>query len=289
MRWKKALGSGTAALALVAAACTGTAAAVERAPQRYVALGDSFVAGPLIPNLHGTPVGCLRSDRNYPSLVAARLGAALTDVSCSGAETVDMAAPQVTPLGTNPPQVSAVTAGTDLVTLSIGGNDIGFGEITVTCGLLSIADPVGAPCAARYGDTLDRRVAETAPKVGAVLREVRARAPQARILVVGYLRLMPERPGCWPLAPVAQGDLVFLDGLQRSLNGMMARQAEANGAGFVDAYEGGLGHDMCAAPDRKWVEGIVLTAPAAPVHPNAAGMREVADRVAAVLEAGRDT
>ncbi|MQY05988.1 SGNH/GDSL hydrolase family protein [Actinomadura macrotermitis] len=282
MLLKKALGLGAAVAAVLA---LGAPAQAAPSGGGYVALGDSFTAGPLIPNPAGRPAGCMRSDHNYPSLVAARIGARLTDVSCSGAETTDMTAPQRTSLGVNPPQLNALTRRTRLVSLGIGGNDLGFSEITVACGLASVTDPLGAPCTARFGDRIARRVDAVAPKVAAVLAGIRRRAPRARVLVVGYLRLVPGAPGCWPAVPIARGDLAFLDGAERRLNRMLAEQARAVGATFVDTYRGGLGHDMCARPGRKWVEGIVLTSPAAPVHPNQAGMREVARRVTAALDA----
>ncbi|MBW8485007.1 SGNH/GDSL hydrolase family protein [Actinomadura parmotrematis] len=292
MHLKKALGVASAVAALlalgspVAARADGTAAAQGKS---YVALGDSFTAGPLIPRSAGGVPGCLRSDHAYPSLVAAGLGARLTDASCSGAETEHMSSPQTTPLGVNPPQLDALAEDTGLVTLGIGGNDVGFGQIAVTCGLLSVKDHAGAPCTARYGDELARRVDATAPKVAAVLAEIHRRSPRARVLVVGYLRLVPEAPGCWPVVPLAAGDLAFLDAAERRLNAMLEKRAAAAGATFVDAYRDGLGHDMCAPPGRKWVEGIALTSAAAPFHPNAAGMREVAARVAAAVPAARST
>src|SRR5258708_24916810 len=95
----------------------------------YVRLGDSYASGPLIPNQHLNPVGCLRSDHNYPSLVAGVIHArSFRDVSCSGATTVEMTSPQQVPLGTNPPQLSALPARATLVTLTIGRHDIGFGS-----------------------------------------------------------------------------------------------------------------------------------------------------------------
>jgi lysophospholipase L1-like esterase len=253
---------------------------------RYVALGDSFTAGPLIPSQHGTPLGCLRSTNNYPSLVSQRLSTGtFVDVSCSGADTGDMTTSQSVTPGTNPPQFDALTSATTLVTVGIGGNDIGFADVVTTCAELSFTNPFGAPCKARFGDELDRRIAATAPKVAAVLSGIHERAPQAKVLVVGYLRLLPEGRGCWPVVPLAQGDVPYLDAAERSLNAMLADEADRHDAGFVDAYAGGNGHDMCASASRKWVEGIVVTSPAAPVHPNAAGMRVVADRVVAALSA----
>ncbi|MFL6053827.1 MAG: SGNH/GDSL hydrolase family protein [Actinoallomurus sp.] len=253
---------------------------------RYVALGDSFTAGPFIPHRHGTPIACLRSDHNYPSLVARLLQpGAFTDVSCSAATTDDMTRAQPVLFGHNLPQLDAVTRETSLVTIGIGGNDIGYGRIVLGCATLSLTAPHGAPCTRYYGATLDQRIAATAPKIATLLGAVHARAPRARVLLVGYPRMLPARTGCWPTVPAASGDVPFLDGFERHLNTMLAEQARLGGADFVDAYTTTQRHDMCAAD--RWVEGILVTSPAAPVHPNARGMQAVADRVLAVLGASR--
>ncbi|MEV0401650.1 SGNH/GDSL hydrolase family protein [Actinoallomurus sp. NPDC050550] len=253
---------------------------------RYVALGDSFTAGPLIPHRHGSPIACLRSDHNYPSLVARMLEpVAFTDVSCSAATTEDMTRAQSVLFGHNAPQLDAVTRDTSLVTIGIGGNDIGYSRIVLACATLSLTAPHGTPCTRYYGATLDQRIAATAPKIAALLEAVHARAPRARVLLVGYPRMLPARKGCWPNVPTADGDVPFLDAFERHLNTMLAEQARLGGAGFVDAYTSGRRHDMCAAD--RWVEGIFVTNPAAPVHPNAKGMQAVADRVLAVLGASR--
>jgi len=270
---------------VVVSLSVGTPVARAAAEERYVSLGDSFVAGPLIPAVRpGSPLGCLRSDHDYPSLVAAGLKvAAFTDASCSGATTTDMTTAQHTRLGTNAPQLNALTSRTTLVTLGIGGNDIGFADVVLSCGLFGLFDPAGAPCATRFGRGLDRRIAATGPKVAAVLRGIHERSPQARVVVVGYLRLLPSGRGCWPRVPLGAGDTAYLDTAERHLNAMLAGQARAGGAAFVDTYAGGDGHDMCAAEARRWVEGLVPRSPAAPIHPNAHGMREVANRVLAAL------
>src|SRR3954447_4121541 len=102
----------------------------QAAGGRYIALGDSFTAGPLIPHRHGTPIACLRSDHNYPALVARLLEpAAFTDVSCSAATTEDMTRAQPVLFGHNIPQLDAVTRDSTLVTIGIGGNDIGYSRI----------------------------------------------------------------------------------------------------------------------------------------------------------------
>ena len=119
-----------ALVALVAPA--GPAGAAT--PGRYVALGDSYTAGPLIPNQSLSPLGCLRSDQDYPAEVQRGLGfTQFADVSCSGADTGDMTSPQAVSPGPNPPQFNALTLDTGVVTLGIGGNDIGFVDIAATC------------------------------------------------------------------------------------------------------------------------------------------------------------
>src|SRR5690606_21275597 len=100
----------------------------------YVALGDSYTAAPGTGEPVGTPRGCGRSDNNYPRLLADRLAPeSFTDVSCGGATTEHLTAPQRTPDGTNPPQLDAVTPKTTLVTVGIGGNDVGFVELANRC------------------------------------------------------------------------------------------------------------------------------------------------------------
>jgi hypothetical protein len=174
--------------ACAALAATLTIGAAGASAADWVGLGDSYAAGPLIPNQELTPLGCLRSDHNFAHLAAAQLGQSLADVSCSGATTGDMTAPQdVTPGPANPPQFDALTPATRTATLQIGGNDIGFSSIAEDC--LSTS-PDGHPCQDKYvvdgQDEISRRIAETAPKVDAVLDGIRARSPNAKILVVNY-------------------------------------------------------------------------------------------------------
>ncbi len=139
---------------LVFAVAPATAGAAK-----WVGLGDSFAAGPLIPNQSLSPLGCLRSSKNFARLAAASGGHTLTDVSCSGAKTTDMTAPQSTSAGTNPPQLNALTLDTGIVSLQIGGNDIGFTEILQNC---VTYNPFGKPCQNRYNpggnDTISARI-----------------------------------------------------------------------------------------------------------------------------------
>lgn len=283
----------SAVFAVVATAALAVPAAAAEdldAPRvdHYVALGDSFASGPFIPVQRTDPIGCARSTRNYPSLLAEQLNpGAFTDVSCGGAKTVDMTAPQQVLFGSNAPQFEALTADTDLVTVTIGGNDIGFADIIADCGLASITDPRGNPCerkaTAGGTDSYRARIAETAPKVDAVLGGIHERSPDATVVLVGYLRILPPTGGCFPIVPIARGDVPYLDGVQQDLNAMMAKRAAEHGAVFVDTYAESMGRDACQLPWHKWVEGLLPTRPAFPVHPNASGMKAVAGMIVEAL------
>jgi hypothetical protein len=266
-------------VALTATLAVGVAGA--RAAN-WAGLGDSYAAGPLIPNQQLDPLGCLRSDHNFAHLAAAQLGRSLADVSCSGATTDDMTQSQDVTPGPNPPQFNALTPTTQVVTLQIGGNDIGFTEIIENC---ASASPFGHPCQDRYvvggDDTLRDRIAAAAPKVAAVIQGIPARSPQARVFVVNYAAILPETGvGCWPTVPIAWADVPYLRGIEKALNAMLAQQAAANGATIVDDYSASIGHDACKSTTTKWVEPLIPTNPAAPFHPNARGEAGIAAVVA---------
>ena len=260
----------------VAAVFAGTA---EAAP-RYTALGDSYAAGPLIPNPL-TPLGCLKSSNNYGRIAQRTLAfAEYRDATCSGARTDHMTAPQNVSPGPNPPQLNSLSADTRLVTLSIGGNDIGFSDLALDC---VSALPFGSPCRDRYtrgGDQISARIAATAPKVAAVLQGIHARSPLAKVLVVNYSAIFPHSGnGCWPRMPVTPADVRWLREKQVQLNAMLATQAAANAATIVDVYGASAGRDACAGSGTRWVEPYIPGNAAAPLHPNLRGMQAMAAMV----------
>jgi hypothetical protein len=251
----------------------------------YVALGDSYVAGPVIP-LQIEPYGCLKSNNNYAHLAAPRIPLPLRDPSCSGAETEDMTASQGVWPEPNPPQFDSLSADTSVVTLGIGGNDIGFSGIAEDCFNTS---PNGPSCQSKFVvngvDEVSTRIAETAPKVAATLQGIAARSPQARVFVVNYPAIFPHTGGgCWPQLPVAEQDVAWLRAKQEELNRMLADQAAAAGAALIDWYAASRGHDACQLPGLRWVEPLVPASPAAPVHPNLIGMLAAADLVTAAVK-----
>lgn len=256
---------------------TGANAASSPNFRNYVALGDSYAAGPLIPLPRLDPLLCVRSTNDYAALLASKLGLwSYADNTCSGADTTHMTTSQSLTIGTHAPQFNALTADTDLVSISIGGNDYSvFGSIVGTCPGLKDSDPTGAPCKAHFTvngtDTLLAALANTKTNITTVLNGIRQRSPHAKVLVVGYPRLTPTSGYCAAL-PLADGDYAWADSVERALNAAASSAASATGSTFVDTYTPSLGHDVCAG-GAAWVNGKDLDLlAAAPYHPFYAGM-----------------
>jgi lysophospholipase L1-like esterase len=253
-----------------------------------VALGDSYTAGALLPaDLTASPLGCLRSTKAYPELVAAALGASLTDVACSSAGVGDMTAAQQTNLGTNAPQLNALAADDSLVVLTLGGDDLSFTNVLEKCMELSFTDPWGSPCQAYYTqggtDQLAAAVRAEAPSMAAVLAAIAARAPQARTVLVGYPDLFPLSGGCWPAVPITNGDIAYLRGIELQLNAMLAADAKAAGDTYVDTYTPTIGHDFCQPERVRDIEGLLPGSWAYPFHPNSRGQAAIAAAILAAL------
>ena len=272
----------------IATMTAGTAAAAPAGT--FVALGDSYAAGNLIPaSPVGAPAGCLRSTHNYSGDVQAVIHAGrYVDVACTDATTADMTRSQDTVAGTNRPQFDALSPRDSLVTITIGGNDIGFRSILATCVALSVTSPSGNPCERHFTaggtDRLAARVAAAGPKVAAVLAGIHRRAPHARVLLVGYPDILPNTgTGCFPDVPLAHGDVPYLRATEVALNRALARAAAASHATFVDTYRATIGHDVCQRSGTRWVEGLIPDSPAFPFHPNGRGQQAMARQVLAAL------
>lgn len=270
---------------LVAITAMLPAGVANAAAERYVALGDSAASGPLIPLPDLSAPGCFRSTANYPKLVARQLGVPITDVTCSGADTRDMTNPQETDLGTVGPQFDALNADTTLVTLQIGGNDAGLVGLAESC-LNLLPQPFGDSCAeentAGGGDVYGERVASVGPKVAAVLDGITQRAPNARVFVVGYTTYLPPN-GCYPWVPVWGQDADYIQAKIDQLNQVLADAAATHGATYVDIRTPGIGKDVCKSSLIRWTEPFIPANIAAPLHPNATGMRGMANVVAATI------
>ena len=282
-------------LTLTVVVCALTGSAAYAAGGVYVALGDSYTSAPLVPNQHGDPIDCGRSDHNYPSLVAQEFQVGtFVDVSCGSAETKHMTEPQTDlPLGgTNPPQFNGLRSDATLVTVGIGGNDAGLVGVAEKCAELGVTNPTGTACRDHFApggnDTVAAKIEAAKPKIAAVLQGIHQRSPQARVAIVGYPDVLPKNgESCYPMVPLSPDDIRYIDELIVRINAMIAGQAAANEAEFVDTYRDSGGHDVCKLPPNRWFEGLVPTEPAYPLHPNAKGEASMARSTIAQLNRPR--
>jgi lysophospholipase L1-like esterase len=271
---------------VLAAALATFAGVAQAATGPYVALGDSYTSAPLVPNPTGNPILCGRSTNNYPQDVKRAISpTSFTDASCSSATTADMTQSQSLEGGlqTAPPQFNALGAQDALVTVGIGGNDAGLIGVAEECAKLDAAWPFGSRCKSHYNsggtDTEVAKINATGPKVASTIRGIHARAPQARVLVVGYPDGLPQNGStCYPVVPYSSGDVTYFNSLELKLNAVIKQAAQANGATYVDTFSSSIGHDACKG-SSAWVNGIIPTSAAFPLHPNAAGEANMAKQV----------
>lgn len=287
------LRTAASALALCVLAVTAPAAAGGKAPlprgARYVAMGSSFASGSgVAPYDPAAPARCQRSMENYARQLARKHALTLVDVTCGGATTAHI----LGPWNELPPQVDALTPDTALVTVTIGGNDIGYigGLIAGSCGAIPDSGPsFGAQplcrmiaAGRRSGAALPTatedgwRKVETA--LNGIVQEIRRRSPRARIIFVDYLTVLPEGALCaqTPLSPqAAETGRATAARLAR----LTADVARRNGAEVLPASElSRKEHSACAA--APWMAGFIPPAESrsfVPYHPNLAGMTAVAE------------
>jgi len=223
-------------------------------PVRYVALGDSYTAGALGGDGRPGQAGCARSADAFPALWARRHApASFTSVACAGATTWGVARQQV----------SALSAGTTLVSLTVGGDDAGFSHVMQTCvlklwnsGCLDAVASAGAFITSTLPGRLD-----------ATLRAIRARAPSARIVVLGYPDLydLSRSAGCIGLSGAKRAALDRGAGLlDRALSAAAAR----NGDVFADVQPHFAGHEIC--DPGSWLHAVTFPLGDS-YHPTAAG------------------
>ncbi len=260
--------------------------------RRIAALGSSFAAGPGIEPI--VDAVAMRSGRNYPSLLAARLGAELIDLTVSGASTATILdEPQVTLSGaTVPPQIDGLPADSELVTITAGGNDLGFlgamlaaawtthDPASPVTAMLRQVSPDGVPVPTP--DDLERTVAGLAR----VVAEVKRRAPDARIVLVDYLTIIGPNTTSSDSVPISPADLVALGRVQDSLRAATGIAAVRSGADLFAASTISGGHAL--GDPEPWVFDFIAdpVRTGASFHPNADGMAAIADALADRLLAG---
>lgn len=258
-------------------ACSGEP---ERAPTPgapMVALGDSAASGA---GIAPSSERCARSERNYPSLVAEAMDVDLDDVTCGGATTSTVLRGSDDDEGMErTPQIDAVGPNTDLVTLTIGAND-GDAAAAYFTGCFFPPTNTADACAQAVDFSLDA-LPEARAGVVDTIEEVRERAPDARIVLVGYLPLTPPT-GC-PTTPIAPDAVAGLAGYEGQLDRALQAAADDAGVPFVSVRDAAQGHDSCSSD--PWVNGLEpVEGDGAFLHPTAAGAEAVADSVQALLE-----
>lgn len=231
-------------------------------PLTYVAMGDSFTStGSIVgmdPMTFGSLGGdtCFRSGDNYPSRIRERTGWRVHDVSCRGLR-VPLAYTSRAEYG--PPQMNALHPGVDVVSLQVGGNDTDVLQLAERCALT-------ADCSHLEGEWA-AKVPRVVPGLRQLVRDIRARAPRARILLVGYLQPFAPVP-CLDIAPYSAANQEFGRRHVDRLNAMLRDVARAEGVEIV-ADHTPPGHSACD-PDR-WTSFLGVDAGAVPLHPTRNG------------------
>jgi lysophospholipase L1-like esterase len=254
--------------------------------KRYVALGSSMAAGPGIgPRAAGAPRPSGRSARNYAHLVAAQCDLALVDVTYSGATTAHVLADRQRGAA---PQIAALDGSESVVTVTIGGNDVGYVPLLMVASLPGVLRRLPL-LGGRITELLDRAnrdlaLAEVFDSLCAVGNAVRERAPGARIFFVDYLTLLP--PAGVPAEPLPAADADLGRHVATTLERLTAEAAAATGCEIVHAAQASRDHHAWSA--QPWTAKPArfpapLPGRPAPLHPNVAGMRAVAELIAAQL------
>lgn len=234
-----------------------------------------MAAGPGIkPSAPGAPFGSGRSARNYAHLVAERLSLDLVDVTFSGATTANVLAERQRHA---PPQIEALDGSEEFVTITIGGNDVGYVPLLMGAALPALVRKLPA-----IRNVLDRDAREKAldgigDALRAVATAVRRRAPRARVMFVDYLTLLP--PSGVAAGPLSAEHADLGRFVAERLEGATAAAARATGCELVCAAHASRGHHPWSADPWTVGAGWPLPWGPAPFHPNAAGMRAVADLI----------
>lgn len=245
-----------AVLRLTVAACLLTAALfvvpASASADSYVALGDSYSSGEGTGySTYNLDVGCRRSTYGYPSLVASqRPNTTLKFVACSGATTTDVTSKQLSSLSTS----------TTFATMTIGGNDIGFGDLIVACTLRNCSSDI---------NTANGKINNTLPgRLNTLYAAMKSRAPQARFMILSYPRVLGSS-GCFATIGVSSSERTSLTSLQANLNAKIKTAATAAGFTYINSDSRFAGHHVCAKPE--WINGLNILHPEESYHPNRSG------------------
>ncbi|GGT41272.1 lipase 1 [Streptomyces kurssanovii] len=219
----------------------------------YVALGDSYSSGVGAGSYDSASGNCKRSTRAFPKLWAnANSPSSFAFTACSGARTGDVTASQLGPL----------TSSTDLVSITVGGNDAGFADVMTTCVLQSESTCLNRIAQAKaYVDS-------TLPgKLDQVYSAISAKAPAARVVVLGYPRFYKLGGSC--IAGLSENERSAINGAADHLNTAIAKRAADHGYGFASVVGTFTGHEICSG--SAWLHSVNWLNIGESYHPTAAG------------------
>jgi lysophospholipase L1-like esterase len=218
----------------------------------YVALGDSYSAGVGSPGQVGS---CLQSPNGYPGQwVAKNSPQSYTDLACSGATTDDVLSSQAPKL----------TSAADLISITIGGNDVGFADVVLTCKFGS-----DATCAAAVADAEDEAQDTLPGKLDTTFAAIKAKSPSAKVVVLDYPRLFDTASSSCGLGGMSLANRKVLNAGADVLDGVIQERTQAAGLTFADVRSTFSAHGICAS--SPYLTGFTLLPPTDSYHPNKNG------------------
>ena len=251
-----------------------------------VSFGDSYTAGTGTAATQPSPASfCAQAADNYPRQVAQALGMVLADRSCNGARTENVVAPQEAQGQTAAPQIDGLTGDTRLVTIALGVNDNELFGTLVGCSHYAAVSTSAAPCKdavlAASPNAVDQIPSVTASLVSAV-RSVKATAPGAQIVLLGYPQVLPDGAQCPARWPITEGDAQWVNATLSQLDGAIENAAAQTGSTFLDLRPVTASHTACAA--QPWFNGASVAGDdGSSYHPRSGYMTGVARALLGIL------
>ena len=222
--------------------------AAHAATVSYVALGDSYSSG-VGTNHYDLSSSCDRSSLSYPALVAAAKGYSLNFQACSGATTTDVINNQLAALGT----------GTGLVTVTAGGNDAGFVNLLVSCTLSN--------CVSSINSTTAWVNTSLAAKLDAMDTQIKTRAPNATVIVLGYPHLFSGT--CFGAFGISSSEVSASNTLADAMDTVTKTEAAKYGFVYKSAIAQFTNHGVCAS--SAWLHGLDFSPVTDSYHPTTTG------------------
>ncbi|MFD9499745.1 SGNH/GDSL hydrolase family protein [Streptomyces sp. NPDC060035] len=239
-------------LAIAAVAALGVAQPASAAADNYVALGDSYSSGVGAGNYTSESGDCKRSTNAYPSLwAAANAPSSFTFVACSGATTGSVSSGQL----------GALSSSTTLVSVTAGGNDVGFADVMQTCVLQS-----EATCVSRVNTAVSQMENSLPNSLNSLYGNIRSRAPQAHVVVLGYPRFYKLSGSC--IAGLTETERGAINNASNALNGVLAKRAADAGFTFSSVVDEFTGHELCSGD--AWIHSVSIPVSNS-YHPKAIG------------------